>query len=308
MSELSLNLDPKHSPLGGSPFEAPKSKPSGWRRPIIAFLLTFLAAGLGQLYNRQIWKAVSFALIGPGISLSAAYAGAFHGFGSLLAIISFAIVWTFTAATDAFVTGRKQSNLGVPAWDFEPVWRVSAFLLVIAPAGVAGVASQGYFLDHIARARAFRVPSASNCPTVCEGERMIVDPSAYAAHAPQRGDLVMFKQKNFDSLLFKRVVAIGGDVVTGSPNSILVNGKPAALVDFSQICGDPPKPDRTYFPTGSRTVTVPPDSLYVVGDNWSNSFDSRTKEFGFVSLGEVRGRPLFLYWSPYKNRIGCRLR
>ena len=183
----------------------------------------------------------------------------------------------------------------------------TVLVLVLSPAILYGVYTD-FFFNRIAKARAYKIPSTSNCPTACEGERMIADPSAYVNNAPRRGELVMFKHSDFDALLFKRVVAIGGDVVNQTPESILVNGKPAALVDFSQICGDPPRPKRTHFPMESRTLIVPPSSLYVVGDNWSNSLDSRMEEFGFVSIEELRGRPLFLYWSPYRNRIGCRLR
>ena len=110
----------------------------------------------------------------------------------------------------------------------------------------------------------------------------------------------MFKHDEFDSLLFKRVIGLPGDVVT--------HGNPAALVDLKHLCGNPLLPGGGEVPFPFKTVTVPADSLYVVGDNWSDSFDSRFEEFGFVPIKNVRGRQFFLYWSPYKNRIGCRLR
>jgi len=46
----------------------------------------------------------------------------------------------------------------------------------------------------------------------------------------------------------------------------------------------------------------------VVGDNLANSFDSRTPEFGPVRADMIRGKPLYLYWSPDLHRIGCTLR
>jgi signal peptidase I len=55
-------------------------------------------------------------------------------------------------------------------------------------------------------------------------------------------------------------------------------------------------------------VKVPQDSLFVIGDNLNNSFDSRFPEFGFVNLDQVRGKPLYLYWSLEKSRIGCPVR
>jgi hypothetical protein len=41
--------------------------------------------------------------------------------------------------------------------------------------------------------RAFKVPSASMCPTICEGDRIVADRNAYANSTPHRGDLIMMK-------------------------------------------------------------------------------------------------------------------
>ena len=42
-------------------------------------------------------------------------------------------------------------------------------------------------------------------------------------------------------------------------------------------------------------VVVPPDMLFVLGDNRENSLDSRY--WGFVPRSYVVGKPLFVYWS-----------
>ena len=296
-------VGPNDPPLKGSAFEVRQEQ---WKRPVLASVLSFFFAGLGQLYNRQLKKAVLFSMVGPSIDLAGGKLGVFHTFTGLALMVVFSVGWKIVVVADAFLVARREIAAGPPV----PIQRaksIPVLALTVVPFFLYGVC-RDFFFDHIAQARAYRIPSSSNCPTVCEGERMVTDTAAYADHEPQRGDLVMFKHVQFDALLFKRVVAIGGDVVNQSPDGILVNGKPASLLDFSQVCGDPPKPERAYFPIEPRTMTVPPDSFYVVGDNLSSSLDSRMQEFGFVRIEELRGRPLFIYWSPYKNRIGCRLR
>jgi signal peptidase I len=298
MTELSLYPT-------SSPSESSRSSqtPNRWKRPLIATLLSLLAPGLGQLYNRQFWKAICVGLTGPAVYIPAGHLGAFRSFRPFSAIVLSLLLWQLGFASEALLTAHRQSLSlalsSLPLWK----WIVGIALILAPPTLLPGES----VMEATFRVRAYKVPSASNCPTVCQGERMIVDPFAYKKKTPQRGDLIMFKHPEFDSLLFKRVVGVPGDIVAQSPNGILVNGKAAALVDLTHVCGNPPLPGRAEVPVDSRSEAVPPDSLYVVGDNWSDSLDSRFEQFGFVSIKNVRGQPLFLYWSPYQNRIGCRV-
>jgi signal peptidase I len=42
-------------------------------------------------------------------------------------------------------------------------------------------------------------------------------------------------------------------------------------------------------------VTVPPHSLFFMGDNRDKSFDSRF--WGYVDLNKVKGKAFIIYWS-----------
>jgi len=53
-------------------------------------------------------------------------------------------------------------------------------------------------------------------------------------------------------------------------------------------------------------VKIPAGTVFVLGDNRDNSNDSRF--FGAVPLSLIRGRPLFVYWTADKSRIGTSLR
>jgi len=155
--------------------------------------------------------------------------------------------------------------------------------------------------------RAFRVPSDSMCPTICLNERLIVEMDAFNARKPERGDVILFTHPPHGQRFLKRVVAVGGDEIAPGPgNIILVNGKTVAWPD---VCGEPV---RTTAPSAEPitflTLTVPQDSLFVVGDNLNLSLDSRYPGYGFVQRDQVQGKALFIYWSSGTSRIGCSIR
>ncbi|MGB2624151.1 MAG: signal peptidase I [Candidatus Acidiferrum sp.] len=152
--------------------------------------------------------------------------------------------------------------------------------------------------------RAFRVPSASMCPAICSDERIIAGMDAFNRRAPNRGEVILFHLDKTGMMLNKRVIGIAGDTIARGPsNTILVNNKPLRLpppcgknVGYSRLAPEGPP---------FQTVKVPQGSLFVIGDNLDESYDSRF--FGFVGLDEVRGKALLIYWSSNPSRIGCRI-
>jgi signal peptidase I len=149
---------------------------------------------------------------------------------------------------------------------------------------------------------AFLVPSGSMCPTLCLNERIIAGMDAFNVRAPKRGEVILLDQGEGNTKFIKRV--IGSDTVAPGPsNTLLVNNTPLAL---PPRCGENTGYDRL-APEGRlfETVKVPEGSLFVIGDNLDNSYDSR--HFGFVGLDKVRGKALLIYWSSSTSRIGCKL-
>lgn len=178
--------------------------------------------------------------------------------------------------------------------------------------------------------QAFFIPSASMNPTLVRGDRVLVEKIGYRIGEPKRGQVIVFAQETageapdlpwsedvrnfFRELLglptgeetdfIKRVVAVGGDVITyqGNSRKLVVNGD---RVDEPYIRGGQD--------TGSTKITtanckpmrlevsdegcrVPAGTVFVMGDNRSNSMDSRV--FGPVEEDEIVGRAWLIIWPP----------
>jgi len=155
--------------------------------------------------------------------------------------------------------------------------------------------------------RAYVSASNSMCPTVCEHERILVDSSFYASHPLQRGDVVMYQYPEQPSLYLKRVVALPGDTVSVDPQgTISVNGS-AIAIPLHPVCGEPQSVDSADAPVFFQRTTLPEGGIFLIGDNLSNSFDSRIAEFRPATNDRVRGKVLLIYWSTGSGRIGCKV-
>ena len=180
--------------------------------------------------------------------------------------------------------------------------RIGAATLIVGAALFlsSGCVSKGFFTF-----RAFKIPSASMCPTICEGDRIIVDMAAFRRSAPRHGDIVIFPFDSERNRHIKRVVAVGGDEVSGSHGQLIVNGKP--VEPPASACGT--SADRGIVYEASPDLVpqrVPSGRLFLVGDNMDHSYDSRY--YGTIEVSRIRGRPLYIYWSTRNSRIGCQIR
>lgn len=164
--------------------------------------------------------------------------------------------------------------------------------------------------------QAFKIPSGSMKPTLLVGDHILVNKFIYGVKMPfldktlipvkdpQRGDIVVFKfpedpKKDF----IKRVIAVEGDSISIHNKKVYVNNKPVedpygTFLDPHIISGSVKPRDNL------STVTVPADSLFVMGDNRDHSYDSRF--WGFVNLSAVKGKAFIIYWSWDGQNSGVR--
>jgi signal peptidase I len=164
--------------------------------------------------------------------------------------------------------------------------------------------------------QAFKIPSGSMKQTLQIGDHILVNKFIYGVKLPfvnkviipvkdpQRGEIVVFKfPEDPDKDFIKRVVGVAGDEIKIRDKQVFVNGKPLNH-DFG-IHVDP-----RIFPSSAETrdnfgpITVPPNSLFVMGDNRDQSYDSRY--WGFVDLSAIKGKAFIIYWSWDKENFRVR--
>lgn len=147
----------------------------------------------------------------------------------------------------------------------------------------------------------FLVPTHSMENTILHGDYIVMSKISFLARDVRRGDVIIFSlpdslrkgdiELHPDELYIKRVIGVPGDTLVFTHESISVNDTLLPTPPDAQPPFDPllkPKERR-------RTVVVPDRHFFVMGDNRSNSYDSRS--WGVLPADHVTGAPLFVYWS-----------
>ena len=140
----------------------------------------------------------------------------------------------------------------------------------------------------------YRIPSGSMENPIMTDDMVLAEKVSYHFENPAPGDIVVFDDVEIPGRhLIKRCIAVGGQTVE------LIDGK--VVVD-GVVLSEPYTNGRPSNPLNSKVVTypykVPEGYIWVMGDNRTNSQDSRY--FGAISLESVTGRGMFVYW-PISN-------
>lgn len=109
-------------------------------------------------------------------------------------------------------------------------------------------------------------------PSLSQGDLVVVRMGVL----PQRGDIAVIDSEVLHRRIIKRVVAVGGDTVIISDGELRINGE----ILEEEYIKEPYEHISDFF-------LVPPQCVYVLGDNRNFSRDSRM--IGFIPIEEVTG-------------------
>ncbi|PZE22475.1 signal peptidase I [Paenibacillus xerothermodurans] len=175
-------------------------------------------------------------------------------------------------------TVEKNSPLKNEAWEWAKALLIAAALvfvirwLIFAP---------------------FIVEGPSMEPNFHTGERLIVNKLIYSFRAPERGEVVVFHASQ-DRDYIKRVIALPGETVRVEGDKVYVNNE---LLDEPYLKEALDEAAAKGIPYNTRNYpekTVAEGKVFVMGDNRSNSADSR--DIGFIEYDEIVGRADLIFW------------
>ncbi len=158
--------------------------------------------------------------------------------------------------------------------------------LIIAITLAAALAVRAWIAEPI------YIASDSMAPTLVKGEHLVLDKLTYRFRAPRRGEIISFKSPvGEDHESVKRVIASGGDTVELRMKQVYLNGE-HQFESYAFYA----RPDEILAGDNLGPLTVPPDHVFVLGDNRDNSDDSASwKDPGgaplyFLPLSAVTGK------------------
>ena len=183
-------------------------------------------------------------------------------------------------------------------------WRELPVLIIVAL--VVAVVIKTFVVQ------AFFIPSGSMKETLQINDRVLVNKLAYRIGDVSRGDVIVFDDPRggFDdddestvgalirnlaesvglstpkSEFIKRVIALPGETIQIEDGTLMIDGVPL-VEDYLQPLLRMPD----FGPE-----TVPPDFMFVMGDNRNSSQDSRF--FGPIPMDDVVGKAFTIIWPP----------
>ena len=153
-------------------------------------------------------------------------------------------------------------------------------------------------------------------PQLREGDRVVVSRTSYRLHDVHRGDVIVFPSPAVpaereglvmrlahdvlesvavrdpgDRELIKRVIGLPGETVEGRDGRVRIDGR--RLIE--------PYLDADVVTSDFGPVEIPEGHVFVMGDNRTNSHDSRFSDIGTIDIDTIVGRAIARVWPPART-------
>ena len=148
---------------------------------------------------------------------------------------------------------------------------------------LAGLGTLSYLLITHFIIQSVQVEGTSMYPTLTDTGSYWLNRLAYVLNEPKQSDVVALKDPRDQTLEVKRIIAMPGQSVYLKSGKVYINGK---------LLQEPYLPAKTptyaYERKADEFICIGNDEFFVMGDNRTNSMDSRT--FGAVPRQNILGK------------------
>lgn len=281
----------------------PPVPPRPARRSWVAVSLSLLVPGLGQVYNGDLRRGMRLWSLLIALFVVPSWLGAFDHFLGLVLVILAAVSVLLYILFDAWGGARRAGRFDSPLWHRARVYvGVVLFSAVVVTPGVQWVVT----------VRTYLIPSENMQPTLEPGDRFVARVRGAGLEEVERRDVVVLQSPEDPGVeLVKRIVGLPGEELDIRDKLVFIDGAPLDEEGYARFVDPTVYPDSPSLPGPARLrdqsgpIVIPEGMVFVLGDNRDQSYDSRF--FGPVPASDLRGRPLYVYWSAERTRIGQRI-
>jgi signal peptidase I len=267
------------------------------RKPWIAGLLSLFWPSLGHLYVGAAQRGLILLAFLYSLMILAGWLGLYTTsfWGSIwgtIGLSTFFFIFWMAIVDDAIRLAKLRQEFILKKYNKWYVYVVVAIAITTLQNLVKE--QRGKLLG----VESYRIVARSMSPTLKIGDFIFVDTRYYKDKPPQRGEVIVFRYPENPSIPYvERLIAVAGDHVSIKNGTVYINNNPLAEPYLL-----PQQVQQSYSTTMENRI-IPPDELFVLGDNRDNSKDSRY--WGNVPLANLIGKVTYIWLSTKElNRIG----
>jgi signal peptidase I len=257
--------------------------------------LSILLPGLGQVYSNKAKRGFVFLAIDivAGLIFFAYVINPYTPLGIVIIVPALGLIaFGIYILVDSYRCAagfNASNNLSRNTVKGNRVWIILGIIFLVIGFNPVPFFTSYYIRKNIVQT--FKTPTGSMQPTLLPGDAIFVDNGIYKKSDPARGDVVVFILPQDKRKVFvKRIVGLPGETLQIKDGKILINTEPLTESVIAKIHYE----NRGEFGDYGKSVTIPGDSFYLLGDNSMSSADSRF--WGFVPRQNILGKAFKIYF------------